>query len=298
MNIQNRNELKSHIIEENLSNERFLSYSVPMFVEFIPSRNGMKKAIKRGELLLNGEIVEEGRYLKKGDFLQLFESDVRVPKAFNLKLEILFEDDYLAVIKKPAGIVVSGNQYKTIVNALLHNLTPSTCRDALKWAKPVHRIDSQTSGLLLIAKSYKALVNLSRQFEDRTIKKKYNAIVIGKPDCSGRIEEAIDGRDAITDYKILRSVKSLRFGKLSLLELSPLTGRTHQIRIHLSNLGFPILGDKLYGIKGEILKHKGLFLSAVELIFHHPVNGNKIDIALEHPQKFTTLMNREERRCY
>ena len=294
--MKSKNELKSYIVEEELSNERFLSYSIPIFAELIPSKKGIKKAIKRGELLLNGEIVEEGRFLKKGDLLQLLESDIKPPKPFNLKLEILFEDDFLAVIKKPAGIVVSGNRYKTIVNALPTNLTPSKCDDALKWAKPVHRIDSQTSGLLLIAKSYKALVDLSKQFEARTIKKRYNAIVVGKTPYSGKITAKIEEREAVTEYKVLKSVKSLRFGHLSLLEISPLTGRTHQIRIHLSNLGFPILGDKLYGKEGEILKYKGLFLSAIKLKFHHPVNGEEVDIVLPSPYKFDQMMNREEAR--
>jgi 23S rRNA pseudouridine1911/1915/1917 synthase len=288
--------IKEHIVTDDLAQQRLLDYSINVFADFLSSKKGIKKAIKRGELLLNGKIVESGRYLLKGDKLQLFDLHNKAPKTFNLKLPIVYEDDYLAIINKPAGIVVSGNQYRTIVNALQFNLTPSTSKDALKWPKPVHRLDHPTSGLLLVAKTHSAIVELSRQFEHKEIAKKYHAVVIGKPDEAGIIENAIEGRSAITEYKLLESVKSLRNGDLSLLELSPHTGRTHQLRIHLSQLGFSIMGDKLYGTEGEILKHKGLFLSAVELRFKHPADSRDMDIKIAAPEKFTALLNREQRR--
>ena len=291
-----RNLLKEHIIVNEIEQQRFLDYSIAIFAEFIVTKKGIKKAIKRGELLLNGEAVETGRFLKKTDKLQLFDLDNRVPKVFNLKLEIIYEDDQLAVINKPAGIVVSGNQYRTIVNALQFNLTPSNSKDALKWAKPVHRLDHQTSGLLIVAKTHSAIVELSRQFEVKEIRKKYHAVVIGKPDAAGVIESKIEDRTAITEYKLLDCVKSPRNGDLSLLELMPRTGRTHQLRIHLSRLGFPIMGDKLYGTPGEILKNKGLFLSAVELHFRHPVDDRIMAVKITAPNKFKALMNREQRR--
>ncbi len=288
--------LKEHIITDDVVGQRFLDYSIAVFAEFITAKKGIKKAIKRGELLLNGNVVESGRYLKKGDKLQLFDLDNQVPKPFNLKLEVVYEDDCLAVVNKPAGIVVSGNLYRTIVNALQFNLKPSTCKDALNWAKPVHRLDHQTSGLLLVAKTHSAIVELSRQFEYKEIRKKYHAIVIGKPDATGLIDDEIAERPAITEYKLLERVKSLRNGDLSLLELTPHTGRTHQLRIHLSQLGFPIMGDRLYGTPGEILKNKGLFLSAVELYFKHPADGQDMDVKIPAPDKFRSLLNREQRR--
>jgi 23S rRNA pseudouridine1911/1915/1917 synthase len=291
-----QNLLKEHIIADELEQQRFLDYSIAVFAEFITTKKGIKKAIKRGELLLNGEAVESGRYLKKGDKLQLFDLDNRVPKPFNLKLEVVYEDEQLAVINKPAGIVVSGNQYRTIVNALQFNLTSSGCKDALNWPKPVHRLDHQTSGLLLVAKTHSAIVELSRQFEYKEIRKKYHAVVIGKPDAAGLIDSEIEDRPAITEYKLLESVKSLRNGDLSLLELAPHTGRTHQLRIHLSQLGFPIMGDRLYGTLGEVLKNKGLFLSAVELQFKHPAGGREMAVEITAPEKFRSLLNREQRR--
>jgi RluA family pseudouridine synthase len=289
-------ELKEHIVTDDIIKQRFLDYSIAVFAEFISTKKGIKKAIKRGELRLNGDVVESGRYLKQGDRLQLVDLDNRVPKVFKLQLEIVYEDDYLAVINKPAGIVVSGNQYRTIVNALQFNLKPSNCKDALNWAKPVHRLDHQTSGLLLVAKTHTAIVELSRQFENKEIGKKYHAIVIGKIDDRGLIEYEIEKRVAITEYKLLEQVKSLRNGYLSLLELTLHTGRTHQLRIHLSRLGFPIMGDKLYGTPGAILKHKGLFLSAIELHFTHPTDGRAMDIKIPDPAKFRSLLNREQRR--
>lgn len=288
--------IKEHIVTDELHAQRFLDYAIDVFADIIVSRKGIKKAIKRGELVLNGQSVESGRYLVKGDKLQLFDLDNKIPKTFKLKLPIVYEDEYLAVINKPAGIVVSGNQYRTIVNALQFNLTPTTCKDALTWLKPVHRLDYSTSGLLLIAKTHSAIVELSRQFEYKEIAKKYHAVVIGRPDAKGRIDSAIENRSAMTEYKLLTTVKSLRNGELSLLALIPHTGRTHQLRIHLTQLGFPIMGDKLYGTEGEILKHKGLFLSAVELRFKHPVEQRIMDIKIPTPHKFATLLAREQRR--
>lgn len=288
--------IKEHIVTKLVENTRFLDYSIDVFKELIPSNKGIKKAIKRGELLLNEQVVETGRFLKKGDKLQLFSTDKNIPTTYNLNLEIVYEDEYFAVINKPAGINVSGNMYRTIVNALPYNLSKSNKKDALSWFRPVHRLDNQTSGLLIVAKTQSVMIKLGSMFENKEIQKLYHAIVIGKTDDKGILTEDIDAKKSITEYRIIKRVKSLRNIDLSLLELMPKTGRTHQLRIHLSGLGFPILGDKLYGTDGEVLKHKGLFLSSISLLLKHPVENTDMEIKIDTPYKFTALLDREQRR--
>ena len=203
----------------------------------------------------------------------------------------------IALIHKPAGIVVSGNQFHTVQNALLHNLKVSKAVDAFKLPRPVHRLDHATSGLLLIAKTTSANIALSQQFENKTIQKRYQAVVIGKLAADkGKIEQAIEGKIAVTKYEVKQISPSLKTQHLSLLDLYPLTGRTHQLRIHLANLGHPILGDKLYHGTHPLLQGKGLFLCAVELSFEHPLNKKKMNFCMEAPNKFSYRMEQEKRR--
>jgi RluA family pseudouridine synthase len=288
--------IREHIVTKIEETIRFIDYSIEIFKDLIPSNKGIKKAIKRGELLLNEKITESGRYIKKGDKIQLFSIDSGIPKSYDLKLEIVYEDEFLAIINKPAGINVSGNMYRTIVNSLPYNLTKSNQSDALSWFRPIHRLDNQTSGLLIIAKTQKSMILLGKMLENKKIQKIYEAIVIGKTKKEGIINKVIDGKEAITEYNLIKTVKSLRNDNLSLLKLSPRTGRTHQLRIHLSEMSFPILGDKLYGKEGEILKHKGLFLSAVRLIFKHPITEKKLELKIGTPYKFISLLEREQKR--
>ena len=128
------------------------------------------------------------------------------------------------------------------------------------------------------------------------IRKKYIAIVIGKLMGEGFITEPIEDKPAKTEYRVIKTVESLKNKHLTLVELFPHTGRTHQLRIHLSGLGFPILGDKLYGKEDLILKHKGLFLSAVSLKLKHPIKANELEIKVDMPNKFNTRLNNEQRR--
>ena len=218
------------------------------------------------------------------------------PKTYRLKLEIIYEDEDLAIIIKPAGISVSGNQYKTIQNALMYNLTPSTKPDHLDWPLPVHRLDNQTAGLLLIAKTRTARIRLGQAFEQQKIDKVYHAVVIGEIPKSGIINLPIENKQAISQYKKLLDVPSLKNQTLSLIELYPKTGRTHQLRIHCALIDHPILGDKLYGKEGLILKAKGLFLSAVKLTFEHPISGLSQTFSIPTPKKFITRLMNEKRR--
>lgn len=240
--------------------------------------------------------MEGGRWLQSGDVIILVDLEKTPPKPYHLKLDIIYEDEDLAVIYKPAGVNVSGNQFKTIQNALLFNLTPSKNIDALNWPLPVHRLDNQTSGLLLIAKTKLARVKLGQAFEEKTIFKKYQALVIGEINDSGIINLPIHKKEALSFYKSLKVVPSLKNGNLTLLELIPKTGRTHQLRIHCASFDCPILGDKLYGTEGMILKNKGLFLCAVSLEFKHPFTQNKMTFEIPTPYKFIKRMENEKRR--
>ena len=204
--------------------------------------------------------------------------------------------EYIAIINKPAGIPVSGNRYRTVQNALPFNVKPSKERDALKLPRPVHRLDTPTSGLLIVAKTATALMNLGHQLQNRKIAKQYRAIVSGKTPESGQIENPINGQLAITSYKTVRHIRSVKTNWLSLVDLFPVTGRTHQLRVHMANEGHPIVGDKLYVKNQPLLKGKGLFLCAIALEFIHPVLDTKMTFKIEQPAKFTALLNRESER--
>ncbi len=286
----------THTVPENITSVRLSDYANGLFPQ-IPSRKGLNKAIKAGTIYIDGKVGNTGDWIKTGQKIQLIELDKKPAKIYQFDLPVIYEDDYLAVINKPAGIVVSGNQFHTVQNALLHNLQPSKVVDAFQLPRPVHRLDHATSGLLLIAKTTTANMALSQQFENKTIRKRYQAVVIGQlAGEKGQINEDIEGKMAITKYEVLQVTPSLKTQYLSLLNLYPLTGRTHQLRIHLSNLGHPILGDKLYHQDQPLLKGKGLFLCAVELTFEHPVSKESMNFNIDPPNKFEYRLSQEKRR--
>jgi len=293
--LKNRRIIQSHRVPDNIPQIRFIDYALQVFT-IIPSRNGIRKAIKRGEILIDGEAAEYGRWIQPGMLLELVEGDVIKRKLFPLEFKVIFEDEYLAVINKPAGYPVSGNRYKTIENALLNNISVSNQPDALPYPKPVHRLDALTSGLLIIAKTTKSRIELGRQLEGKKIQKRYRAIVMGKIPASGTIVKPIEDQAAVTDFQLVRAVPSLRSSFLSLVELWPRTGRTHQLRIHCAGIGNPILGDKLYGEEHHVFKGKGLFLCAVELKLVHPITEKRIELEIEEPNKFNIHLDREQKR--
>jgi len=273
---------------------RLVDYMCGIFPQFA-SRKGVKKAFKNGRIYLNGSPVEGIRYARVGDMISLIR--LLPERVYQRNLQIVFEDDYLAVIIKPAGLSVSGNTFQTIARALPYNLLPGVAIDALDNPIPVHRLDAQTSGLLVLAKSSVAATILGRLFESRQIYKTYMALVAGTPPDRGEFHADVEGRNASTTYEKVSSVRSLQNGTLSLLRLTPRAERTHQLRIHLALAGHPILGDSLYGKKGNVLTGKGLFLCAVGLMFAHPVFPEReIKLEIPLPRKFTSRMEKEERR--
>ena len=264
--------------------------------DYIHSRKALVKAIKRGDVLLNETQGYTADYVKNGDEITVIEQEQTSFKPYQRKLDVVYEDDFLAVINKPAGVDVSGNKFRTIENMVLANIRLNKSSDGLKKLRPVHRLDNQTSGLLLIAKTSQALIELSRQFRDREITKKYRAIVVGHLPSEGKISSPINNQEAETLYTTLEYCPSLKVKEISLVELTLLTGRTHQLRIHLASLGHPILGDKLYGDPDLILSGKGLFLTASSMSFQHPSTGQKLCFSLPTPHKFTAHLQREKRR--
>ncbi|MCB0644354.1 MAG: RluA family pseudouridine synthase [Phaeodactylibacter sp.] len=287
--------LDRHIVPDLPEPVRLSDYACSCFPD-VPSRKGIKKAIQRGQLHVNGAPETTGYWVQTGDQLELYEAEPRVAKVFELPLPVIYEDDDLAVVLKPAGYKVSGNQFQTIHNALPFNLKPPVAGANLATPLPVHRLDKPTSGLLLVAKSLKARIDLGEQLKQQSVKKRYQAVVIGQMPEAGFIDEPLEGKPARTRYHLLDTCPSLKNETLSWLDLWPETGRTHQLRKHLAGVGFPILGDAEYGREGMILKGKGLFLCAVALEFRHPSTGSVLQLEIEAPHKFYSLFERERRR--
>ncbi len=289
--------LLEHTVPTDFSKKvRLYDYIGQYFLSHLPSRKGLKKAISRGEVLINHERAYSGDWILPKQVIFLIDLELTPPKPFPLTLEVIHEDDYLAIINKPAGISVSGNEYRTIQNAIVNQISLSTQSDALKWARPVHRLDHPTSGLLIIAKTATALMTLGRMFQNKTIRKTYEAIVTGSISTKGTINTDVEEKSAITYYEPIQQVRSLKNDFLTHVRLSPKTGRTHQLRIHLSAIGHPIMGDQQYGTRGKVFTEKGLFLSAVGLAFDHPITKEPLDIKINTPHKFTSLLVREQRR--
>ena len=194
------------------------------------------------------------------------------------------------MIHKPAGILVSGNSFKTVANALAQNIQRSNLPDATK-PQPVHRIDYATTGILLVGKTSSSIRALNKIFEDKKVEKTYYAVTIGEMKDRGEITSEIEGKKSQSNYKLIESVSSKRFGKLNLVKLKPQTGRRHQLRKHLSGIDNPILGDKEYGIDNLILGGKGLYLHAYSLDFVHPFTNKRIYFKDEIPQKFKKIFS-------
>lgn len=230
----------------------------------------------------------------------------------SLSPKVLFEDDNLLVIDKPAGMVVNKAETtrgeETVEDWLRQNFqfeifNFQSCRSGI-----VHRLDKETSGLLLIAKTPESFTNLQQQFKNRQVKKKYLALVHGKvvPE-EGEIKAPVGrlpwnrerfgvipgGREATTKYKILRYYDTKILGELSFLELTPMTGRTHQIRVHLKYLGHPIVGDSFYAGRKRAREDRKfcprVFLHASFLEFNHPVSGKRLSFESPLPNELSKV---------
>lgn len=257
------------------------------------SRSKAKKLIKDGLIIVNDQLVDPSYKVSKADKIKIEIPAVKEIslKAENIPLKIIFEDRDLLVIDKPAFLVTHptlDHPSGTVVNAVLNHLQNAQTGSLRPGI--AHRLDKNTSGVLVIAKNQETLENLKSQFKNKTVSKTYLALVHGVVQKEkGTISESIlrhpkfrskfivgqGGREAETDYKVLQ-----RLGNFTLLELKPKTGRTHQIRVHLSHLGHPIVGDKLYG--GKMLLNRQ-FLHAERLELSDPKTGKKLVFESELP---------------
>jgi 23S rRNA pseudouridine1911/1915/1917 synthase len=249
----------------------------------------IKKALKKGDFKIDGEVATSESFVAGGECIELSCSESTTSKRrLIFPLKVLYEDDYLAVIHKPAGILVSGNSFKTIAHALPQNLQLSPLPDATA-PQPVHRLDYATTGCLLVGKTRSSIQLLNQLFEEKKVAKRYLAVTIGEMEQEGTIRLPVDDKPAESYYKVLQSVFSKRFSRLNLVELQPATGRRHQLRKHLASIGHPILGDSTYCPEELLVKGKGLYLHAYSLSFTHPATGNQLKIADELPARFMKI---------
>lgn len=271
------------------------------------SRNRIQHMINAGLILVNGKTEKQGYKVKAGDkvTLALPERKTIHVSAENIPLNVIFEDEHMVVINKPAGLVVHpapGNYTGTLVNALLfhYGSLPSVGKGELERERAgiVHRLDKDTSGVLVVARTPEALTALSAQFKNRMVQKKYVALVAGViKKGSGTIETPIgrhvkerkkisvhtaSPREAITLYRVKE-----RFNDATLVEVEIKTGRTHQIRVHMAYFGHPVLGDRTYG-GPKVMKTRDIsiprqMLHAESLSLFHPETGNPMTFIAPPP---------------
>ena len=279
---------ETHIVNENVTPKRLQEYGVGVF-QRISTKSALKKAIKKKLILVDGVIAATATMIIGGEtivYQHPLENEIKT--RLILKLDVVYEDEYLAVINKPAGILVSGNGFKTVANALVQNLHKSSATDAVN-PQPVHRLDYATTGLLLVGKTSSVITSHNQLYENKKIEKEYFAVTIGGMDTVGTINSDIDGKPSKSSFEVLASIVSDRFSFLNLVKLSPHTGRRHQLRKHMLSIENPILGDATYFLTGLQLKGKGLYLHAKSLRFQHPVTNEEMYIESKLPKKFTKL---------
>jgi 23S rRNA pseudouridine1911/1915/1917 synthase len=291
------NQQQTTLVEKHtvsmLDETQRLSDYLPGIFTIISTRKGIKKAIKKGLVKVNGETGHTGDWIIGGETIELFQNNkTNENMLVEIPIHVFYEDDHLAVVRKPAGIAVSGNKKRTLEHALPYNLRLSKRNDALPLPQAIHRLDYPTSGVLLVGKTIQAVSTLNRLFEERKIEKKYIAITIGKMPQSGIIDTPVGDKSAKTIFRVLNTVESERFGYLNLIDIKIETGRKHQIRKHMAGIGNPVLGDQTYGTEEKILKGKGLYLHAVFLKFTHQLSNNEIEIKDDVPEKFKKIFPR------
>ncbi len=291
-------------------NKRIDAYMAEKYEDI--SRVAIQRLIETGKILVNGKKVKSSYKVQVNDKITMEEEKaVEIElKAQDIPVEIIYEDRDIIVVNKPKGMVVhpaNGNPDGTLVNAIM-----SICKDSLSGIggeiRPgiVHRLDKDTSGILIVAKNDKAHINLSEQIKEHKVKKTYIALVkgivkennatinmpIGRSE-KDRKKMAVTkkGKEAITHFKVLK-----RYDKYTLLEINIETGRTHQIRVHLSQIGYPIVGDEVYSKGKNEWNIKGQCLHAKSLDFKHPITNEDMHLEAKIPQYFEKILEELKER--
>lgn len=275
------------------------------------SRSHVQKLIADGQVFINGKPIKANYKVQAGDLIEIGIPEAQPVEivAEPIQLNILFEDNDVIVINKARGMVVhpaAGNYSGTLVNALLSHCDDLSGINGEIRPGIVHRLDKDTSGVMVAAKSDRAHVSLAQQIKDRTATRKYYAIVHGNVKEEQGIIDAPIGRhrierkkmavsfenskEAITRFRVVK-----RFGSYTLVECRLLTGRTHQIRVHMSYIGHPVVGDPVYGPKKKHFSINGQALHAAELSFTHPVTGEALTFYAPIPDDMQQILSSLER---
>lgn len=298
--------MKNVIVNENDKGKRLDIYIAENFNEL--SRTMIKKLIESNNILVNDKSEKVSYKVQANDNISIDVPEARETKlkAQEIPLDIIYEDSDIIVVNKPKGMVVhpaNGNPDSTLVNAIL-----SICKNSLSGIggelRPgiVHRLDKDTSGLIIVAKNDKAHINMSEQIKERKVKKTYIALVRGNvPEEEATINMPIgrstkdrkkmavtkNGKQAITHFKVLK-----RYSKYTLLEIKIETGRTHQIRVHMAEIGYPVVGDAVYSNGKNEFGIEGQMLHAYKLEFMHPITNKHMELTAPLPQYFEEILKK------
>lgn len=298
LQFRNGAETSEFIVEKDEN----LRLDVYLTAETEYTRSHIKKLVDGGKVLVNGAECKCGRMLKEKDVITLMSDEqndvVLIPK--EIPLDILYEDDDIVVVNKQQGLTVhpgAGNYEDTLVNALLWRGTSLSSTNGAYRPGIVHRLDKDTSGVMVVAKNDFAHASLAKQFSERSVKKLYVALLegnlkddkgilttfIGRSEKDRKIMAVVkEGRVAITEYRVLQ-----RFKQNCLTEFNLHTGRTHQIRVHAKYLGHPVLGDKTYGSANKRFSSlSGQLLHSESLTISHPKSGERMTFTAPLPTKF------------
>jgi len=271
------------------------------------TRSRIRKLIDEGKVMVNAASKKAGYKLREHDLVEAEVGEEILPelRPQEVPLTILYSDDRIVVIDKPSGLVVhpgAGNREGTLASALLYRFPEISGLGPAERPGIVHRLDKETSGVMVVARSPDAYASLQKQFKGREVGKVYLGLAWGKMPAEGRIDRPIGRhikhgqrmsvrtrkpRPAETFYKVREEFKGL-----SLLEIRPVTGRTHQIRVHLASAGHPLAGDSRYGRRKEEPKFPRLFLHAHRLSFIHPGTGERVEFVSELPQGLAQILEK------
>lgn len=293
------------IVDEKDQGTRIDKYLSEVFVD--KSRSFIQGLIEKDGIKVNGKIPKSNYKLKAFDEIEVIfkEPEVLMVDAEEIPLDILYEDKDLIVVNKIQGMVVHpapGNYNGTLVNALLFHCKDLSSINGIIRPGIVHRIDKDTSGILVVAKNDEAHNKLSEQLKDHSMKREYYALIEGRlKNDNGIIDKPLGrnkrdrlkmgivdgGKRAVTHYEVIE-----RYNGYTLIKCILETGRTHQIRVHMASIGFPLVGDPLYGFKKQRFKLKGQVLHAKTLGFVHPTENKYVEFTTELPEYFISLTDK------